>query len=182
MEADPSCGDGLDFLQRVRCIAHGVTLDILTPPASIVYWNTPTADVHADTVRQRIREQSAIFQACPRQERQKLPSGEWVVVTAHIPSTLVLCDVEVSFVVACCLANYAFLQREERKTYDGLRAMLDDDGNAKAPARKLKSVHQSRPLTVSPTGRSRSLAVTLLTSASVLRGAASSSPLWLRRR
>ena len=60
MEADPSCGYGLDFLQRVRAwITHGVTLDILTPPANVVYSNTPTVDAHADIVRQRIHEYSA---------------------------------------------------------------------------------------------------------------------------
>ena len=60
MEADPACGCSATSLQRVRAwISHGVSLDILTPPANIVHSNTPTVDEHADIVRRRISEYSA---------------------------------------------------------------------------------------------------------------------------
>lgn len=60
MERDPAAPVPSATLQRVRAwITHGVSLDILTPPANIEYSNTPTIDTHADIVRQRIAEYSA---------------------------------------------------------------------------------------------------------------------------
>ena len=60
MERDPAAPLPPATLQRVRAwISHGVSLDILTPPANIDYPNTPTIDAHADIVRQRIAEYSA---------------------------------------------------------------------------------------------------------------------------
>ena len=60
MERDSASPLPLPTLQRVRAwITHGVSLDILTPPANIDHSNTPTIDANAAVVRQRIAEYSA---------------------------------------------------------------------------------------------------------------------------
>ena len=57
MERDPRSPLPPATLQRVRAwITHGVTLDILTPPANVDHSNTPTIEAHADVVQQRIAE------------------------------------------------------------------------------------------------------------------------------
>ena len=93
----------------------------------------PEPQQRTSTWKDLLTPTTAILHSGPREERQRLRTGEWSVVPQHTYRVRLTCvNAEVSFVVACCIANYALLPREEEKTYDSLRAILADDGKAKA--------------------------------------------------
>ena len=92
----------------------------------------PEPQQRTSTWKDLLTPTTAILHSGPREERQRLRTGEWSVVPQHTYRLRLTCvNAEVSFVVACCIANYALLPREEEKAYDSLRATLAD-GKAKA--------------------------------------------------
>ena len=81
----------------------------------------PEPQQKTSTWKDLLTSTTAILHSSPREERQRLRTGEWIVVPQHAYRLRLACvNAEASFVVACCIANYALLSREKEKTYDSL--------------------------------------------------------------
>ena len=90
----------------------------------------PEQQEKTSTWKDLLTPTTAILHSGPREERQKLH-----VVPQHTYRLRLACvNAEVSFVVACYIANYALLPREEEKKYASLRVILAGDGKVKASA------------------------------------------------
>lgn len=106
----------------------------VNPEQVIKLW--PRPETRTSTWKDLLILPTAILQDRTRDFHHAMPKGAPSVTVPEHSYSLRLCcaTMEVSFVVACCIANYALLAREEKETAQRLRAILAGDGKPTAPA------------------------------------------------
>jgi hypothetical protein len=106
----------------------------VNPEQVIKLW--PRPETRTSTWKDLLILPTAILQDRTRDFHHAMPKGAPSVTVPEHSYRLRLCcaTMEVSFVVACCIANYALLAREEKETAQRLRAILAGGGKPTAPA------------------------------------------------
>ena len=107
---------------------------LVNPEQVIKLW--PQPETRISTWKDLLILPTAILQDRTYDSQQAMPNGVPPVKVPEHSYRLRLCCVtaELSFVVACCIANYALLAREEKEAAQHLRAILAGDGKPTTPA------------------------------------------------